>query len=100
MNEFDSNSFDLAWFSFNGIDYVATAGRVRILEEVRRILRPGGTFCFSSHNLRQTVETAPATSDRFRVKPQPAPAPQSRDPLEVFFFALFLSLEQIPGDSR
>ena len=52
MKEFDSDSFDVAWFSFNGIDYVSPEGRVRILEEVRRILRPGGTFCFSSHNLR------------------------------------------------
>lgn len=52
LSEFESESFDLAWFSFNGIDYAAPEGRIRILDEVRRVLKPGGTFCFSSHNLR------------------------------------------------
>jgi len=52
MVEFDADSFDFAWFSFNGIDYASPEGRVGILEEVRRVLRPEGMFCFSSHNLR------------------------------------------------
>jgi ubiquinone/menaquinone biosynthesis C-methylase UbiE len=48
----EDDSIDVAWFSFNGIDYAYPADRVRILEEVRRVLRPRGTFVFSSHNLK------------------------------------------------
>jgi SAM-dependent methyltransferase len=48
----DSESFEVAWFSFNGIDYAFPADRIRIIEEVRRVLRPGGTFAFCSHNVR------------------------------------------------
>ncbi len=35
-------------FSFNGIDSVDHEGRGRVLDEVRRVLRPGGTFLFST----------------------------------------------------
>ena len=49
---FAGDSFDVAWFSFNGIDYAVPADRVRIMEEIRRVLKPGGTFVFSSHNVR------------------------------------------------
>ncbi len=41
---------DVAWFSFNGIDYVDHAGRMAVLRQVRAVLRPGGLFLFSSHN--------------------------------------------------
>lgn len=40
----------LAWFSFNGIDYVDHEDRLRVLAEVGRVLSPDGTFVFSSHN--------------------------------------------------
>ena len=52
MSQFADNSFDLILFSFNGIDYVSHADRLRILQEVRRVGKPGGYFCFSSHNLQ------------------------------------------------
>lgn len=51
METFASGSFDFVLFSFNGIDYVSHADRLRIFEEVRRVAKPGGWFCFSSHNL-------------------------------------------------
>jgi SAM-dependent methyltransferase len=44
-------SFDFVLFSFNGIDNVDHQGRMRALGEVYRVLRPGGLFAFSSHNL-------------------------------------------------
>jgi ubiquinone/menaquinone biosynthesis C-methylase UbiE len=52
LSTFDGDSFDVAWFSFNGIDYALPDDRVRIIEEIRRVLKPGGTFVFSSHNIR------------------------------------------------
>jgi SAM-dependent methyltransferase len=43
--------FDFVLFSFNGIDAVGHEDRLRILAEVRRVLRPGGRFLFSSHSM-------------------------------------------------
>jgi SAM-dependent methyltransferase len=51
MNDLAAASFDMAWFTFNGIDYVFAEDRWRILHEVHRVLKPGGWFVFSSHNL-------------------------------------------------
>ncbi len=46
-----NQSMDFALFSFNGIDYVSHQDRLEILKEVHRVLRRGGFFFFSSHNL-------------------------------------------------
>lgn len=57
MPQFKDNSFDFVLFSFNGLDYMPHADRLRVLQEVRRICRPGGYFCFSSHNLQAMEQT-------------------------------------------
>lgn len=43
--------FDFVLFSFNGIDAVGHEDRLKVLAEVRRVLRPEGRFLFSSHQL-------------------------------------------------
>lgn len=43
--------FDFILFSFNGIDAVSPDDRLRVLDQVRGKLRPGGLFQFSSHSL-------------------------------------------------
>jgi SAM-dependent methyltransferase len=43
--------FDIVVFSYNGIDYVPHDDRLRVLSEIRRVLRHGGTFAFSTHNI-------------------------------------------------
>lgn len=48
---YDTASFDLLLFSFNGIDHVPPALRPAALRECRRVLRTGGAFIYSSHNL-------------------------------------------------
>lgn len=48
LSAFPDASFDLVVFSFNGIDSVDPDGRVRVLEEVSRVLSPGGRFVFST----------------------------------------------------
>ena len=48
---FADGSFDFVLFSYNGIDYVSHDDRLKILQEVRRVGKPGGYFCFSTHNL-------------------------------------------------
>jgi SAM-dependent methyltransferase len=51
MRLFENASFDFVLFSFNGLDYVGHEDRLKILQEIRRVGKPGGHFCFSSHNL-------------------------------------------------
>lgn len=43
--------FDLVLFSFNGIDAVGHADRLKILAGVRRLIKPGGYFLFSTHSI-------------------------------------------------
>ena len=52
MNQFADNSFDFILFSFNGIDYVSHSERLQVLQEIRRVGKPGCYFFFSSHNLQ------------------------------------------------
>jgi SAM-dependent methyltransferase len=51
MDLFEAESFDFILFSHNGIDYVSHEDRLQILKEIRRVGKPGGSFCFSTHNL-------------------------------------------------
>jgi SAM-dependent methyltransferase len=52
LNAHDDASYDLFFFSFNGIDYISHDDRPRVFAEAFRLLRPGGAFVYSSHNLR------------------------------------------------
>ena len=48
---FPDQSFRLVTFTYNGIDSVDLAGRMAILQEIHRVLIPGGYFVFSALNL-------------------------------------------------
>ena len=47
-----SGHFDFLLCSFNGLDYMDHADRLRALGEFRRVLKPAGLLVFSSHNAR------------------------------------------------
>lgn len=51
MTFFPDDYFDFVLFSYCGIDYVSHEDRMKILSEIRRLLRKGGFFFFSTHNL-------------------------------------------------
>ena len=54
--EFDDESFDVVLFSANSLDYLYPKDkRSRSIQEVHRVLRQGGTFIFSHHNLGAVV---------------------------------------------
>jgi len=64
MNAMDlsypDSSFDVALFSYNGIELVpGREGKRRVFEEVLRVLRPGGRFIYCAHSLFALNEFAP-----------------------------------------
>ena len=57
LKEFGDASFDVAVFSFNGIDAISTLeGRRRCFFEVCRVLTSDGIFIFSSHNAKMLLK--------------------------------------------
>jgi ubiquinone/menaquinone biosynthesis C-methylase UbiE len=51
LSQFGDLSFDFAIFSFNGMDCMSQEKRIGALREIYRVIKPGGVFAFSSHNL-------------------------------------------------
>jgi ubiquinone/menaquinone biosynthesis C-methylase UbiE len=52
LSRFRDNYFDFILFSFNGIDSISHSDRLRVWQEISRVGKSGGYFCFSSHNLQ------------------------------------------------
>lgn len=50
IEEYESSSFDLILFSFNGIDYMNIEERFDFISKSYNLLKPDGYLCFSSHN--------------------------------------------------
>ncbi|MBU0761299.1 MAG: peptidoglycan bridge formation glycyltransferase FemA/FemB family protein [Nanoarchaeota archaeon] len=49
--KFSNESFDIVFFSYNGLDYIyPEKERIRALEEIERALKKGGYFIYSSHD--------------------------------------------------
>ena len=62
---FRGATFQAVAFLFNGIDDVDSGGRDHILNEIKRMLRPGGVFLFSSHNLESDIARPHASASGF-----------------------------------
>jgi ubiquinone/menaquinone biosynthesis C-methylase UbiE len=52
MEQFENEEFDIVIFSFNGIDCIPYEDRSKTLHEINRVLKPQGSFIFSTHNTR------------------------------------------------
>jgi ubiquinone/menaquinone biosynthesis C-methylase UbiE len=63
------SSFSHVLISFNGIDYAfPESQRIRAIGECARVLRPGGTFIYSSHNLKSMHWFSPCYRHRLAWK--------------------------------
>jgi SAM-dependent methyltransferase len=51
LSRYRDGQFDFVMFSYNGLDYMHPTERPKAIQEIRRVLRPGGHFFFSSHSL-------------------------------------------------
>lgn len=52
LSVFPESYFDFVLFSFNGLDYLSHEDRRIALKELFRVIKQGGSFAFSSHNLQ------------------------------------------------
>ena len=57
LPEIADASFDLAVFSYNGLDGLSHGERLLALAEIRRVLAPGGHFIFSAHNRLAPIDS-------------------------------------------
>jgi SAM-dependent methyltransferase len=48
LSDFAPSHFKLVLFSYNGLDNLDRAGRLRVYDQVRRIIRPDGIFAYST----------------------------------------------------
>lgn len=72
LSHFPDGSFDVVLMAYNGIDSLPPKGRVRFFQESFRVLRRGGVFIFSAHNVRAILvrstwskEHVQSLADRF-----------------------------------
>jgi ubiquinone/menaquinone biosynthesis C-methylase UbiE len=72
MSSVSDASVHLAMFSCNGIGMVSHADRLLILQEVFRVLEPGGVFLFSTHNQNSADCEAGFQWPEFEVSGNPA----------------------------
>jgi len=68
LSQLKDNYFDFILFSFNGIDYISHSERSQVWQEISRVGKSGGYFCFSSHNL-QGMEQEFAWHNQFNFNP-------------------------------
>jgi len=69
LSRFSDNSFDFVLFSYNGIDYISNSDRLKVLNEIKRILKKDGIFMFSTHNRNyHNIITAPSLEFSFNPK--------------------------------
>ncbi len=67
LSEFSDCQFDAVVFAYNGIDFVLPeASRQSCWKHISRVLKPGGTLIFSSHNARAVFVSPGWNLERLR----------------------------------
>jgi len=67
LSKFPDDQFDAVVFAYNGIDFVLPEGsRQSCWRHIYRVLKPGGTLIFSSHNARAVLARPSWNLERLR----------------------------------
>ncbi len=69
LSDFPASRFKLVFFSYNGIDNLGHEHRLRVLDEVRRVVQRDGLFVYST-----LAKSGPAYMERPRLIPRRAPS--------------------------
>lgn len=51
LRGYESGRFDFILITYNTLDHLSPGERAEFIAEARRVISPGGFFCFSSHNI-------------------------------------------------
>jgi len=65
LSPFPDGMFALVFFSRNGIDGIGRDDRPTVFAEIHRVLRRGGLFAYSTHNLEHTLTGRPPWHPRW-----------------------------------
>ena len=77
--DFPDNFFDLVFFSFNGLDNLhPVSKRLEAMKEIKKVLKKGGIFAYSSHNSLALPRTASGWKALLRNLPVWRPGPHYR----------------------
>ena len=71
LSAFRDDEFDFVVFSYNGLDYISNEDRLTALNEIWLVLKPGGRFVFSTHNLGATKIPGPWSLGNIEFTPNP-----------------------------
>jgi SAM-dependent methyltransferase len=98
LASFADGRFAAVFFSFNGIDGIAHEDRPKVHAAAWRVLRPGGLFAYSTHNLSHRLAGLPPWDPRrFRVDDRgirPLVAAAVRMPRSVVSYRRLLPLSE------
>jgi SAM-dependent methyltransferase len=71
LSSYKHDPFDFVMFSFNGIDNLEHADRLKCLAEIRSVIRSNGAFVFSTHNRNRESIPRPWSLEHFDLKRNP-----------------------------
>jgi SAM-dependent methyltransferase len=97
LSAWDPNAWDAIYSAHNNFDTFTYNERAALLASVRRLLRPGGLFIFSSHN-RGALPPGTGSWPLVRLRPRRSPRWLARHPRAVLNYLRIAMFQHIEDD--